>query len=138
MNIKTQSDWEKITPGIIQDLFHYSLALKGENNGHDANSLRRRIECGESASRLLSSLEAQTDFAFFEAVIPRPESWNQEADMVLAGQALGNRVVEWAQFHGIDPSTGAVTIIHCSVCGSPAMTHQTQCFRHFFGHNIGE
>lgn len=124
--------------GVIQDLFHYSLAMIGEENAVDANCLRRRLECGESALRILSLLEVQTEAEFFDSVIPRPDSWNRESDMVVAGKALHSKVVEWSQFHGIDARTGNAGKICCSVCGKPAMTHQTQCYKHFFGHEIGQ
>lgn len=124
--------------GVVQDLFHYSLALMGEENAVDANCLRRRLECGESALRILSLLEVEAEANFFESVIPRPDMWNREADMVAAGKMLNDKVVEWAQFNGIDPRTGTATTISCSICGKPAMTKQTQCYKHFFGHEIGQ
>jgi len=128
----------KLNPAVIQDLFHYSLALKGEENGMDSNSLFSRIQSGEAAKRILSSLELDNEVHFFEMVVLTPEYWNKESDMILAGESLWNKVVEWAQFHGINPRNGETTAIHCTVCGKPAMTRATQCFKHAFGHEVGE
>lgn len=124
---------KQLNGGTIQDLFHYALALKGEENGMDANTLHRRLECGESAKNLLTSLDVQSESEYFEPVVPRPDLWNKEQDMLLAGEALWNKVVEWAQFHGINPRTGETTDISCVVCGKPAMTHATRCYFHTYG-----
>lgn len=96
-----------LNAGQIQDLYHYSLAIMGSANGLDANTLKKRVECGESAYRLISGLE--NDAFELEAVIPNPDRWSNESDMIQAGKALNERIKEIAMMCLICPRTGEET-----------------------------
>lgn len=92
--------------GLIQDLYHYSLAILGEPNGLDANTLIRRLEKGQSAYDALTTLENIDVANRFSQVIPYPEKWTTELEMKAAGQVLKDAVQEYALFCMVEPYSG--------------------------------
>lgn len=104
----------KLNNGHIQDLYHYAIAMIGEENGMDAHTLRQRLDCADSVYSLLTTFDEgqEVDANFFEPAIPL-QNYRHEADLQAAGRMLRDKVSEWAALHGIDAYSGKYNTVKC-------------------------
>lgn len=120
----------KLDGATLQDLFHHSLAMQGEDNCVDAYSLTARCKSASRVRDIIFELEG-AEYDFLALVCPA-DSFRREAELIASGRQLFDKVTEFAALAGIDARSGERNEIKCVVCGKPAMTKATQCYFHAF------
>ena len=96
----------KIDAAVIQDLYHYALAMQGNSDSaFPCETLLERLDASRSVQRTLERLDPE-DWQEWDDVIPRTDRLTSVDDLVHCGQAVQSKVEQWAKKHGVDPRSG--------------------------------
>ncbi len=93
----------KINGAILQDLYHYSLAMQGRESGFPSHTLMARLDAAAGARRVLVELEGRVSVQWDRFIKGDYES---EVELDDNGRELNQHVCKVAEGMGIDPNSG--------------------------------
>ena len=96
----------KIDAAVIQDLYHYALAMQGNSDSaFPCETLLERLDASRSVQRTLERLDPEY-WQEWDDVIPRTDRITSVDDLVNCGKSVQARAEQWCKRHGVNPSSG--------------------------------